>query len=176
MSLDPLHVSSTSHTPRDALQTYPIGRRTSAGQVSLDPLHTSATSHTPRDALHSYPIGRRTSAGQVLLEPPHTSATSQTPREARHTVPTVTKVQLEVQHDPDVPLAAPSSHCSPGLVVPSPQELGGVSTVTRLARPPSSVASQLLSHIGGKLICSSPARFSTPIVPLRLWPLPSSGA
>src|SRR2546425_11624620 len=66
------------------------------------------------------PAGLFASAGQAL-EPLQTSCGSQAPAEARQTVPADFQVQSELQHEPEVPFAAPSSHCSPGLMLPLPQ-------------------------------------------------------
>ena len=79
----------------------------SAGQLGPLPGQFSGRSHSPAATRQTVLEEAKPSAGQVALEPLHVSATSHTSAAARQVVPAVLNVQLDVQHDPAVPLAAP---------------------------------------------------------------------
>jgi hypothetical protein len=113
--LTPSQVSVRSQTPAEGRQTVPIGCGTSAGQFGLPPLQVSSKSHTwpGLAARQTTPIGWKPSIGQLALDPVHTSATSQAPVPGRQTWPMARNVQFAAQHEPVVPFAGPSSHCSP---------------------------------------------------------------
>src|SRR5205823_4279932 len=60
------------------------------------------------------------SAGHPADEPVHVSATSHGPATGRHVTPVALNVHVALQHDPAVPLAAPSSQVSQPSIVPFP--------------------------------------------------------
>ena len=136
-SFTPSQLSATSHGPAGGRHTVPAGVLASAGQVVLVPVHVSCGSQAPPDPrqsapalpagcwqallvpshwstvqglaslVHAVPDGCFASAGQLPLVPLQVSATSQTSAAARQVVPAALNVQLVVQHEPAVPLAAP---------------------------------------------------------------------
>ena len=108
--LTPLQLSATSQGPAEERQTAVLFA--SFGQLPLVPVQFSAGSHTPWEARHTVEDGRNASLGQLGLVPVHVSCGSQIPVEFRHVVPPLTKVQFELQHDPNEPFALPWSHCS----------------------------------------------------------------
>jgi hypothetical protein len=163
-ALEPVQFSATSQTPALERQTVLDVRKASAGQDALDPLHVSARSQVPAAERHTVADEANPLAGQFWLTPSHVSATSHAPAAERHTVPdtavppphtelepvqvdeieqaaapvqavpAVLNWQVALQHDADVPLAAPSSHCSLGCTEPLPQLAawaGGVRARTR---------------------------------------------
>ena len=56
---------------------------------------------------------------QRLLLPLQVSVVQRLPSSV-HAVPADMNVQFSAQHEPAVPFAAPSSHCSPGSTTPLP--------------------------------------------------------
>ena len=118
--LVPSQVSLGSHiSPDPARQTKVLGRTPSGGQVALLPVHVSATSHTSAAARHTVPA-LPGACWQRLLLPLQVSVVHGLPSSV-HAVPLVLNVQLAAQHEPAVPFAAPSSHCSPASTAPLPQ-------------------------------------------------------
>jgi hypothetical protein len=111
-AIEPLQFSGRSHAPAAGRQTVEGGWKSSVGQVGLEPVQFSATSHAPAALRHTVDAGKKSSAGHDPLDPLQASATSQLPALLRHTVPEGLNVQVAVQQEPLVPLAAPSSHCS----------------------------------------------------------------
>src|SRR5206468_411798 len=115
--LEPVQLSSTSHTPAAARHTVPAfpagcwqasllparwsgvqgllsavhavpaALLASAGQQGRLPGQFSAGSHSPAEARQTVLEGLKASAGQTVLEPVQLSSTSHTPAAARHTVP-----------------------------------------------------------------------------------------
>src|SRR5206468_4032458 len=115
--LEPVQLSSTSHTPAAARHTVPAfpagcwqasllparwsgvqgllsavhavpaALLASAGQQGRLPGQFSAGSHSPAEARQTVLEGLNASAGQTVLEPVQLSSTSHTPAAARHTVP-----------------------------------------------------------------------------------------
>src|SRR5438128_1881773 len=116
--LVPSQVGATSQTP-EGPHTVPAGLLASAGQVVLVPVHVSATSHTSAAARHTVPA-LPGACWQRLLLPLQVSVVHGLPSSV-HAVPLVLNVQLAAQHEPAVPFAAPSSHCSPASTAPLPQ-------------------------------------------------------
>lgn len=76
-------------------------------------MQVSAGSHTPAEARQLVPALLKTLAGHAPDVPLQVSWTSQTPETLRHTVPEERSWQVLLQHEPEVPFNAPSSHCSP---------------------------------------------------------------
>src|SRR5207249_353389 len=115
--LEPVQLSSTSHTPAAARHTVPAfpagcwqaslvpshwssvhrllsavhavpaALLASAGQLGPFPGQFSAGSHSPAEARQTVLEGLKASAGQTVLEPVQLSSTSHTPAAARHTAP-----------------------------------------------------------------------------------------
>ena len=149
----PVQFSATSQTPADARHTVLDGRKASAGQAAVEPEQVSAASQAPAAVRQIVPLGCKPSGGQLVLEPSQVSATSQAPAEARQPVPAlpaacwqilllplqrsvvhglpssvqavplVLNAQVDEQHEAAVPLAAPSSHCSPVSTAPFPHSV-----------------------------------------------------
>jgi hypothetical protein len=116
--LEPVQVSCGSHSPVEARQVvpaFPAG----CWQAALEPLHWSRVQGL-LSLVHVVPLGLNRSAGQLPLEPVQVSCGSHSPAEVRQTWPDDLNVHVEVQHEPVVPFAAPSSHCSPARATPLP--------------------------------------------------------
>src|SRR5437016_5833540 len=117
--LVPSQVSLGSHiSPDPARQTKVLGRTPSGGQVALLPVHDSATSHTSAAARHTVPA-LPGACWQRLLLPLQVSVVHGLPSSV-HAVPFALNVQSAAQHEPAVPFAAPSSHCSGLSATPLP--------------------------------------------------------
>src|SRR5438445_716974 len=144
----PVHVSARSHSPaaaRPSVPAWPAG----CWQATLLPSHWSRV-HGLLSAVHAVPFAFLASDGQALLVPVQVSARSHSPAAARHSVPAwpagcwqrlllplqvsvvhglpssvhavpfALNVQSAAQHEPAVPFAAPSSHCSGLSTTPLP--------------------------------------------------------
>src|SRR5439155_24668264 len=112
-------VSAGSHTPAEARHSTVLGWKPSPGQVVLVPVQVSAASQTPAAARQTIPA-LPGACWQRLLLPLQVSVVHTLPSSV-HAVPFVLNVQLAAQHEPAVPFAAPSSHCSPASTAPLPQ-------------------------------------------------------
>src|SRR5262245_59285355 len=150
----PLQFSAASHRSVAARQPVVAGSTTSGGQSGETPLQASATSQLPATGRHGVVFGSTMSVGQVVDTPSQVSATSQAPATGRHGAPPLPAEwmqrpvalqrsvvqawpssghgppagsywQVSEQQSPDTKL--PSSHCSPGSSVLSPQPRGTVS-------------------------------------------------
>ena len=102
-----------------SVQAVPAVLTTSAGHVLLEPVQASARSHSftaPRHVVPELPGA----CWQTLLEPLQRSVVQTLPSSV-HAVPPVLNVHVVVQHEPAVPLFAPSSHDSGLSTTPSPQ-------------------------------------------------------
>jgi len=84
-TLDPVHVSTTSHVPVEDRHTVPEAASASAGHASSTPSQLSATSQTPTAARHCAVLFA--SGGQLVPVPSQVSARSHTPAAERQTVP-----------------------------------------------------------------------------------------
>ena len=87
----------------------------------LEPSQVSATSHAPAEARHTAPA-LPTACWQTLLLPLQRSVVHGFPSSVQ-AVPLVLNVQVDEQHEAAVPLAAPSSHCSPVSTAPFPHSV-----------------------------------------------------
>ena len=77
------------------------------GHAALEPVQSSAGSHPPVDARQTVDDEAKPFAGHAPAAPLQVSATSHGPDAVRHVVPIDTNWQDAVQHDVDVPFAAP---------------------------------------------------------------------
>ena len=117
--LVPVQSSATSQSPATARQTVLEDAKPLAGHVELVPVHVSATSHSPATARHTAPA-LPAGCWHTLLEPLQVSVVHGLPSSV-HAVPFALNRQVVVQHDPAVPLLAPSSHDSLVSRMPLPQ-------------------------------------------------------
>ena len=105
-TLVPSHWSSVQGLP-SLEHAVPADFFASAGQLGPFPGQLSARSHSSAATRQTVLEDAKPSAGQVALEPEQVSATSQRSAAARQVIPAVLNVQLDVQHEAVVPLAAP---------------------------------------------------------------------
>jgi len=116
----PSQLSGASHeSPDPARHTNVLGWTPSGGQVVLIPVQVSATSHAPLATRQTAPE-LPTACWQVTLLPLQVSVVHGLPSSAQ-TAPLVLRTQVAEQHEPAVPLEAPSSHCSGASIRPFPQ-------------------------------------------------------
>src|SRR5439155_10107058 len=108
-----------SHSFAAERHTNVDGWKASLGHVLLLPVHVSATSHPPLAAARHVVPELPGACWQMLLAPLQRSVVQTLPSSV-HAVPLVLNVHVVVQHDPAMPLFAPSSHCSGWLTLPFP--------------------------------------------------------
>src|SRR5439155_15060658 len=91
------------------------------GQLVFEPLQVSATSQAPAEARHTVPA-LPAACWQISLLPSQRSVVHGLPSSVQ-AVLLVLKVHVDEQHEAAVPLAAPSSHCSPVSTAPFPHSV-----------------------------------------------------